>query len=229
MGERAAEHVGREAEETAADERRPRRVGHVAAEQKRRPGGERRHQECGHVVGDDRAGRERQRRERHCEPRRALGPGEVDPVRHPDRLRHQRVLAVQDRMRPPRERPDEDLRIGSEASYVVAARMGEDPDAEHEDRDGGVAGECQRRDAAASRTKHPSGRPRANGARVNRRLAYHCRLPREADPRPRRMTRRGCSMLRQPPRVGRRGMGAAVRPRRSGTRTVACEAGSGRD
>src|SRR5580704_5367449 len=45
VGERAAEHVGREPEEVPADERRPGRVRHATAEEERRPGGERRHQQ----------------------------------------------------------------------------------------------------------------------------------------------------------------------------------------
>ena len=142
------EHVAREAEQVAARERGPERARQMTAEQERRPRRERRHQDRGDVVGGDRAGEERYGRERKREPRNRRDPREVEADRRPDRVREDRVLPVENRVRPPAERPDEDLRVGAEAD-PVAAWMGGDRDAEVQERDRKV---CRQRNGCVSRS-----------------------------------------------------------------------------
>ncbi len=132
-----AQHVAREPEEEAAEERGNEAACQVAAEQERGPGGERGQERRGDVVGGDRPESERQRREEQREPWYRRRPGEVDAARRPDRVREERVLAVQDRVRPPGKRPDEDLRIGP-VPDVLQPRLDQQPQSEVEERDQAV-------------------------------------------------------------------------------------------
>ena len=145
MSELLAEHVAREAEQVAADKRRPQLPGQVAAEKERRPRSERGHEHSRDVVGRNGAGRKRQRREEQREPRHCGRPGEVDAGRRPDCMGDERILPVQDRVREPGERPDEDLRVRSGAD-VARAVTGQQAQPEIRKRDCRV--KTQRGDSA---------------------------------------------------------------------------------
>ncbi len=139
--------VAREAEDPAGRKRRPGRSGEAAREQERGPGGERRHQDRGDVVGEDGPEEERERCEGERKPGDARRPRQVEPAGRPDLVGVDRVEPVQDRVRPPGERPDEDLRVGEEPADHVALRVRGDREPEKEERDGEVG---RKRPAAAT-------------------------------------------------------------------------------
>ena len=94
-------------------------------------------------------------------------PGQVDPGRRPDGRRDQRVLAVEDRVREPAERPDHDLRVVERAD-VLAARLDHEPQPEVEERDGAVGGEGRRACPAAGRQLETRARRRHVGGSYSR-------------------------------------------------------------
>ena len=135
-----AEHVAREAEQVAADERRPERAGQVAAEQERRPGGERRHQHGGDVVGRRPApAAASAARTSSARPGAVVVQARLTPSGAQTAWRDERVLPVQDRVRPPAERPDEDLRVVERR--CTGARLDQQAQPEIEQRQSGERGE----------------------------------------------------------------------------------------
>ena len=86
-----SEHLAREAEQVAADERRPAPPRHVQAEQIGGPRGKRQQEDRRHVVGHDRPRRERQRRKDDREPGNIRRPREVEPPGRPQDMRPQRI------------------------------------------------------------------------------------------------------------------------------------------
>ena len=91
---------------------------------------------------DRRARNERDRRRQESQPRHRRRPRKVLTDRRPDRVRHNRVLPMKDRVGPPRERPHQDGRVRALADQV-AARVGCDRDAEVQERDSQVRREDQ--------------------------------------------------------------------------------------
>ncbi len=142
------ELVAREAEEVAADRGRPETADEMPAEQVRSPCRERRHQHRGHVVGGNRTDRCRERRKDDRKCRRRRRPGQVHAARRPEHMLDERILEVLERVEPPAERPDEDLRIVGQADVLVP---GLDQDPEPEEREG----------ERAEPAEHPEVRPPA--------------------------------------------------------------------
>ena len=166
--ELVSEHVARKPEQVAARERGPERTRQVAAEQKGARRRERRQEDGGDVVGGRRAGRQRHRREQQGEPRHRGRPDEVAPGRRPERGRDEGIQAVQERVRPPAERPDEELRVAAAADQIaVEVRQNRD----REVRDG------EREIAAAGERNGPPGRLAA-------RALHPCLTPALAQGRP---------------------------------------------
>ena len=149
LPEDVAELVAREAEEVAAEQRRPEPARQVAAEQEGREGRQGGQQCGGDVVGGDRPDERRQRREDDRDRRHRVRPDEVDTTRGPDEMRHERVLQVHDRMQPPAERPDRNLRVVEDAD-VLPARREQRPQPEVEEREQRVDREGDPRSPAAA-------------------------------------------------------------------------------
>src|SRR5207248_10974763 len=70
-------------------------------------------------------------------------PREVDPARRPDRVRVDRVLPVEERVRPPRKRPDENARVATVADDRPAG-VRSDRSAEVDERSRRIAQERRR-------------------------------------------------------------------------------------
>ena len=146
--------VGREAEQIAPEEARHEAAGDVPAEQERKERSENRTRQHQQVVRNDWAERDRDRRAEDARQRaqRRAGGGEVDPVRGEQRVGDQRVQSVKQRVRPPRQAPHIDRRIGPVAQADVrTSEMREHVHAEVPDRDRRVQCERDRGLAASSR------------------------------------------------------------------------------
>ena len=137
VAELLAEEIAREPEQVAARERGQEPPREVSAKEERRPRGKGREQDRRHVEGGDRAGGERDRREQKCEPGHRRRPDEVAPVRRPEHMRHERVVPVEHGVRPPAERPDEELRVAARSDQI-APEVREHRDREVRERDGEV-------------------------------------------------------------------------------------------
>ena len=74
-------------------------------------------------------------------------------MRSPDGARDDRVLPVHDRVRPPREHPGDELRIGSPTDQVPT-RMEHDRDAEKGHRDYDVGQQCDPGGTSRRATRH---------------------------------------------------------------------------
>ncbi len=143
------QEIAREAEEVAPGKRGPERLRQPAAEQERRPRRERGHEHRGDVIRDDRPEEKRHRGKEQRETGHRRRPGQVQPSRRPHDVRVEGILAVEDRVRPPREGPDEELRVDVGAE-VVRPRREHEAQAEEDERQNEVAaerGQARRRPA----------------------------------------------------------------------------------
>ena len=177
MPELLSDEIAREAEEIPAGERRPERAGHVPAEEERRPRGERREQDRGGVVRGDGSGGQGHRRQQQREPR-DRGRPRPGCCRAASRAPgDERVVAVQHRVRPPAERPGEELRVAARCRSGRAGSAAAPASAKNSSESARYAAPaaiaCQTREAVPAytdplilRSRHVSARP--HGAEPDR-------------------------------------------------------------
>ena len=179
MPDELGEHVGPEAEEEAAHERRQLAPHEPAAEQVRGERRQDRRRDREHVVGDE--GPEERRHGPHHE--RGCGDRgvscEVVADGRPDEMRFERVEAVFERVRPPAERPDVGGGIGVPDTRAGAREMPDRVPADREQADHEVHHErhAARIPGRGRRARARAVAPAARHVPASRRAAEPPRFP----------------------------------------------------
>jgi len=144
---RLSHEVGREAEHEPGDEGSGHTPRQPPRKEEGRPGRERRGRERRHVVREDGSERLAERRKQQARTGHGCYPREVDPVRGPDRVRHERVVSVDEPVRPPEKRPHEDRLVGKSVADDPALRMRDHASAQPRERQQRVSRKRKKRRA----------------------------------------------------------------------------------